>query len=66
MPSSDHRFQYRLLYDVAGWRLVGYDNERGKADRRHVEGREEPYQFRDWGALIDDFLADVARTRSKP
>ena len=64
-PSS-HGFKYRLFYGFAGRRLVGYDNERGKGDHRHVEDREEPYAFRGWEALIEDFLADVARIRSKP
>jgi hypothetical protein len=64
-PSS-HGFKYRLFYGVAGRRLIGYDNERGKGDHRHIGDREEPYQFRSWKALLDDFLADVARMRSKP
>ena len=46
--------------------LVGYDNERGKGDHRHIEGREEAYLFRGWETLIDDFLAAVAQMRSKP
>jgi hypothetical protein len=65
VPPSSHGFKYRLFYGVAGRRLVGYDNERGKGDHRHVDGREEPYQFRGWEALIDNFLADVARIRSE-
>jgi len=65
VPPSRHGFEYRLFYGHAGRRLVGYDNERGKGDHRHADGREEPYVFRGWEALIDDFLADVARMRSK-
>jgi hypothetical protein len=66
IPPSSHGFKYRLFYGFAGRRLVGYDNERGKGDHRHYDGREESYKFRGWEALIDDFLADVARMRSKP
>ena len=44
--------------------MIGYDNERGKGDHRHVDGQEEPYLFKGWEALIDDFLADVAKMRS--
>jgi hypothetical protein len=66
VPPSSHDFKYRLFYGFAGRRLVGYDNERGKGDHRHAEGREEPYRFRTWETLIDDFLADVAQMRSKP
>jgi hypothetical protein len=58
--------KYRLFYGFAGRRLIGYDNERGKGDHRHLNGREETYKFRDWEALIDDFLADVERLRKKP
>jgi Family of unknown function (DUF6516) len=65
VPPSNHGFKYRLFYGYAGRRLVGYDNERGKGDHRHIEGREEPYQFPGWEALIDRFLADVAQIRNK-
>jgi len=65
VPPSDHIFKYRLFYGFAGRRLIGYDNERGKGDHRHIDGREEPYRFRGWEALIDDFFADVAEIRSK-
>lgn len=66
VPPSSHAFKYRMFYGFPGRRLVGYDNERGKGDHRHIDGREEPYDFRGWEALIDDFLADVARLRSRP
>jgi hypothetical protein len=61
-----HGFKYRVFYDFAGRRLIGYDNERGKGDHRHIEGREERYEFHGWEALIDDFLADVAAMRNRP
>jgi hypothetical protein len=63
VPPSHHDFKYSLFYGAPGQRLVGYDNERGKGDHRHIAGQEEPYDFRGWEALIDDFLADVAMTR---
>jgi hypothetical protein len=66
VPPSSHSFKYRLFYGFTGRRLVGYDNERGKGDHRHVEDREEPYRFEGWETLIDDFLADVAQIRSNP
>ena len=34
-----------LFYGHQGERIIGYDNERGKGDHRHVEGNEEPYAF---------------------
>jgi hypothetical protein len=63
VPASSHSLKYRLYYGYAREHLVRYDNERGKGDHRHVEGQEEPYAFRGWEALIDDFQADVARMR---
>jgi hypothetical protein len=50
---SRHRFKYRLVYVVSGRRVLGYDNERGKGDHRHVDDREEPFKF----SSIDDLLA---------
>jgi hypothetical protein len=40
-PPGSHSFKYRLFYGVPGQRLIGYDNERGKGDHRHVDDREE-------------------------
>src|ERR1700686_2296811 len=37
-----HGLKYRLYYGRGGKCLVRYDNEAGKGDHRHVEGREEP------------------------
>ncbi|HYG88415.1 MAG TPA: DUF6516 family protein [Azospirillum sp.] len=45
LPPTTHGFKYRLAYIVDGRRVVGFDNERGKGDHRHVDGREEPYRF---------------------
>jgi hypothetical protein len=60
-----HPYKYRLFYGRAGKRWVGYDNERAKGDHRHVGKREESYVFTDVETLIRDFLADVARWRSR-
>ena len=57
--------KYTLFYGRPGLRLVGYDNERGKGDHRHLEGREEPYTFTTPEALIEDFLADVKKLRGE-
>ena len=56
---SAHQFKYRLFYGLPGRRLVGYDNERGKGDHRHVGRREERYVFVSVERLLDDFFADV-------
>ena len=65
VQGSAHRLKYRLFYGRPGMRLVGYDNERGKGDHRHFEGREEPYAFTTPEALVRDFLADVKKLRGE-
>lgn len=59
VPPSSHSLKYSLVYIVAGRRIVGYDNERGKGDHRHLRGHEEPYAFTTVEQLIGDFMADV-------
>ena len=65
ISGSAHRLKYSLFYRRPGIRLVGYDNERGKGDHRHVESCEEPYVFTTPEALIADFLADVKILRGE-
>ena len=59
VPPSEHPFKYRLAYIVGGERIVGYDNERGKGDHKHLQGCEMDYLFTDIAQLVDDFMADV-------
>lgn len=59
VPPAEHPYKYRLVYVVGGKRVVGYDNERGKGDHRHLGDREEPYRFLTPERLMADFLADV-------
>lgn len=61
VPPCGHDYKYRLVLIRQGQRLVGYDNERGKGDHRHLDGREESYVFQSPERLIEDFLADVQR-----
>lgn len=67
LPESDaerpHGLKYRPFYGHGGIRIVGYDNERGKGDHRHIGRRESAYEFESVEKLIADFLADVARYR---
>ena len=44
-------------------RVVGFDNERGKGDRCHIDGLEVAYNFKDVDPLIEDFIAAVAARR---
>lgn len=70
LPSSDperpHGLKYSLFFGRDGIRPVGYDNERGKGDHRHLGDREVPYRFTSIERLVADFLADVARLRRGP
>jgi len=59
VPPSEHPFKYRLVFVRDGARLVGYDNERGKGDHRHVGKTEMPYLFVDEDRLLKDFWQDV-------
>ena len=64
-PGSSHRYKYRLFYGYPGRRVVGYDNESGKGDHRHVEAREYRYTFVSADALVADFLSDVEQRRQE-
>lgn len=59
VPPSEHGFKYRMVYVVDGARVVGYDNERGKGDHKHVGEEEMPYVFVDVPTLLRDFWNDV-------
>ena len=54
-----HNYKYRLYFGAAGVDRVRYDNERGKGDHRHIDGREEAYAFVTLEVLLDDFQRDV-------
>ncbi len=60
---SGHSFKYSLFYGRPGQRLVGYDNEAGKGDHRHLGEHEESYAFTTPEQLVRNFLADVRRLR---
>ena len=55
-PERSHGLKYSLYYGQAGERIVGYDNERGKGDHKHFEGRESRYQFVSVEQLVADFF----------
>jgi hypothetical protein len=63
VPPSKHGYKYRLVYIVNGERIVGYDNERGKGDHRHIGGRQKIYNFVDVPKLISDFMKDVEEAK---
>jgi len=61
MAGSIHRFKYRLAYVVDGKCVVRYDNEVGKGDHRHFDGKESAYAFKTPEKLVADFQRDIAR-----
>lgn len=70
LPAADaerpHGLKYSLFYGKEGERIVGYDNERGKGDHRHLRASEFPYRFVSIEQMIADFIADVQNMRSEP
>ncbi|NDG40943.1 MAG: hypothetical protein EBY28_16610 [Betaproteobacteria bacterium] len=61
VPPAAHAFKYRLVFVRGGERLVGYDNERGKGDHKHLLSQQMVYVFVDIDRLIADFLGDVEK-----
>ncbi len=62
---STHGLKYSLFYGRPGLREVGYDNERGKGDHRHVKGTETAYRFSSVEQLMTDFWSDVMTLRGR-
>lgn len=60
LPSSEHRYKYRLFFGWPNREVVRYDNERGKGDHRHVDGKELNYDFTTIEQLLDDFEFDIS------
>ena len=54
-----HGLKYSLFYGYSGKCLVRYDNELGKGDHRHMDGREAPYSFTSVEQLVHDFETDI-------
>jgi hypothetical protein len=54
-----HGLKYSLFYGRHGQRIVGYDNELGKGDHKHLRHVETRYAFLTIEKLVADFLADV-------
>lgn len=65
VPPSTHDLKYSLFYGRPGIREVGYDNERGKGDHRHLRDREFSYAFTSVEQLMADFWSDVRRLRGE-
>ena len=64
-PERPHGLKYSLFYGMRGERIIGYDNEAGKGDHRHIRGIQEPYDFSSYEQLVRDFFADVRKERMR-
>lgn len=62
---SLHDYKYRLALVEDGVCTVRYDNEAGKGDHRHIDGREEAYRFTTVEQLMADFLEEIEK-RMRP
>ena len=60
-PERPHGLKYGLVYVKDGRRLVGYDNERGKGDHKHIGDNEQAYAFQNVDQLLEDFWNDAKR-----
>jgi hypothetical protein len=64
-PDRPHGLKYRLYFGRDGHCLVRYDNESGKGDHRHINGRELSYRFSSMTKLRQDFAADIKKYGGK-
>ena len=60
-----HGLKYSLFYGRDGKRIVGYDNELGKGDHKHLGLKESRYRFVSVEKLLADFLSDVETAKGK-
>jgi hypothetical protein len=66
VPPTEHGYKYSLFFGRPGERLVGFDNERGKVDHKHMLGTETRYVFTSIAQLLQDFRKDVETVRGTP
>jgi len=57
-----HGLKYPLVYVKDGKLLVGYDNERGKGDYKHIGEKEQAYAFQSIDQLLEGFWNSVPCT----
>jgi hypothetical protein len=61
LSGSEHLYKYRLAFIVNDECVLRYDNEAGKGDHKHANGREAVYVFESPEQLVQDFLREVKR-----
>ena len=65
LPPSRHRYKYGLYCGRDGERIVGFDNERGKGDHRHIRGVESAYRFVSLERLLAEFAASIQQVTGR-
>lgn len=60
-----HGLKFTLFYGGPDGRIVGYGNESGKGDHKHIRDVETRYKFIDVETMVANFLADVERIRNE-
>jgi hypothetical protein len=65
VPPTGHGYKYRAAYVVDGRCVIGFDNERGKGDHRHLGTKQFPYTFTTVEQLVEDFIKTVDAYRSR-
>jgi hypothetical protein len=61
LKGSAHAFKYRLAFVHRGQCVLRYDNEAGKGDHKHINGKETAYNFVSPRQLAADFFDDIQR-----
>jgi hypothetical protein len=59
VPPAIHGYKCCLFFGRPGRRLVGFDNERGKGDHKHILGEETADTFVSIEQLLRDFRTTV-------
>ena len=65
-PAIAQWLEIERLYGDNRQRIVGYDNEHGKGDHKHLGALEFRYKFESVDKMIADFLHDVERMKNEP
>lgn len=55
---------YSVNYRIGDIPIIRYDNDEGKGDHRHILGKEEPVEFRNYKEIIKEILK-IRMERSK-
>jgi hypothetical protein len=65
VAGSLHEYKYRLAFVVDDVCVLRFDNEAGKGDHLHIDGRETEYVFTNPKRLVADFWVAIETWRSK-